>query len=115
VSQDFPYLGLGHWRIEGEVLQLHEWRSGKKTRSRPSEGGQVEAIHLREDRWHRSKDLANLEFHKVRTQTLGAPSHEDAKSEKKDSRWIWVIGGLLDQKPHRLLHTWGSEVERGHF
>jgi hypothetical protein len=73
------------------------------------------AIHLREDRWHRSKDLVNLEVHRVRTQTLGAPSCKDVKSEKKDSHWIWVVRELLDRKPHRLSHTQGSEVERGHF
>jgi hypothetical protein len=78
MSRDFPYRGLRHHRTEGEVLQLRERRSGEKTRSHPSE----------EDKWQRSKDLANSEVHRVRAQTLGAPSHEDARSEKKDSPWI---------------------------
>jgi hypothetical protein len=97
VSRDFPYRGLGHRRTEGEVLQLRERRSGEKTRSRPSE----------EDRWQRSKDLANSEVRRVRAQTLGAPSREDARSEKKNSHWIWVIGGPLDREPHRLSRIRG--------
>jgi hypothetical protein len=72
---------------------------GEKTRSHPS----------KEERWQISKDLANSEVRRVRTQTLGAPSHEDVRSEKKDSHWIWVIGGPLDHKPHRLSHTRGFE------
>jgi hypothetical protein len=92
MSRDFPYRGLKHQRTEGEVLQLCEWRSGEKTRSHPSE----------EDRWQRSEDLVNSEVHRVRDQTLGAPSREDVRSEKKDSHWIWVVGGPLDREPHRL-------------
>jgi hypothetical protein len=48
-------------------------RSGEKTRSRPSE----------EDRWQRSRDLANSEVRRVRAQTLGTPSREDARSEEE--------------------------------
>jgi hypothetical protein len=92
MSRDFPSWGLGHQRKEGEVLQIHEKRSGKKTKSHPSE----------DDRWQRSRDLANSKVRRVRTQTLGTLSHEGARSEKKNSCWIWVVGGPLDQEPHRL-------------
>jgi hypothetical protein len=76
----FPISGLRHRHqgTEGEKIQLSEWRSGEKTRIHPSE----------EDRLWRSKDLAKSEVRRVRTQTLGAPSCEDARSEKKDNCWI---------------------------
>jgi hypothetical protein len=32
----------------------------------------------------------------VRAQTLGTLSHEDARREKEDNRWIRIIGGPLD-------------------
>jgi hypothetical protein len=32
----------------------------------------------------------------VRAQTLGTPSHEDARREKEDNRWIRIVGGPLD-------------------
>jgi hypothetical protein len=32
----------------------------------------------------------------VRTQVLGTPSHEDARREKEDNRWIQIVGGPLD-------------------
>jgi hypothetical protein len=48
-------------------------RSGEKTRSHPSE----------EDRWQRSRDLANSEVRRVRAQALGTPSREDARSEEE--------------------------------
>jgi hypothetical protein len=32
----------------------------------------------------------------VRTRVLGIQGHEDARSEKEDSRRIWNIGGPLD-------------------
>jgi hypothetical protein len=44
-------------------------RSGERTRSRPSE----------EDRWQRSRDLANSGVRRVKAQVLGTPSHEAAK------------------------------------
>jgi hypothetical protein len=34
----------------------------------------------------------------VRAQTLGTPSHEDARHEKVNSHWIQIVGGPLD--PH---------------
>jgi hypothetical protein len=34
----------------------------------------------------------------VRAQVLGTPSHEDARREKEDNRWIRITGGPLD--PH---------------
>jgi hypothetical protein len=67
---------LGHWRTEREVLQLCEWRSGKKAESRPSE----------KDRWQRSRDLMNSGVHRVKSQVLGTPSHEAAKWREARSR-----------------------------
>jgi hypothetical protein len=32
----------------------------------------------------------------VSAQVLGTPSHEDARSEKKNSHWIWITGEPLD-------------------
>jgi hypothetical protein len=61
-------------------------RSGERTRSHPSE----------EDRWQRSRDLANSGVRRVSAQVLGTPSHEDARSEKKNSRWIWITGEPSD-------------------
>jgi hypothetical protein len=46
----------------------------------------------------RSKDLANSGARRVRAQVLGIQSHEDARSEKVNSRWIQIAGGPLD--PH---------------
>jgi hypothetical protein len=64
---------------------------------------------FKEDRWKRSRDLANSEVRKVRAQELGAPICEWRSLEimrSVDSRWIQVMGGLLDQEPHHLLHVW---------
>jgi hypothetical protein len=36
----------------------------------------------KEDRWKRSRDLANSGVRRVRAQVLGIQSHEDARSEK---------------------------------
>jgi hypothetical protein len=36
----------------------------------------------KEDRWQRSRDLANSGVRRVRAQVLGIQSHEDARSEK---------------------------------
>jgi hypothetical protein len=84
-------------------MRGHERRkSGEKTRSCSSE----------EDRWQRSRDLANLEVRRVRAQTLGTPSHKDARSEKEDIHWIWVAGGPLDQSPIAFRCFGGAEVER---
>jgi hypothetical protein len=44
-------------------------------------------------------DLANSRVRRVRAQTLGIPSREDAGSEKVTSRWIWI-------KESRWIRTW---------
>jgi hypothetical protein len=63
-------------------------RSGEEVVSHPFE----------KDRCQRSRDLANLGARRVRAQVLGTTSHEDARSEKMNSRWIWIAGRPLD--PH---------------
>jgi hypothetical protein len=80
-----------------------EWRG--EDQDHPSE----------EDRWQRSRDLANSEVRKVRAQRLGAPSRE-WRSHEERRQLIQRTGGPLDQEPHRLSHTFGgSEVERSHL
>jgi hypothetical protein len=78
----------------------------RENRDRPSE----------EDRWQRSRDLANSEVRKVRAQELGAPSREVAKSRgariaigsrSREDRWIRTLIA------YRAFG--GSEVERSHF
>jgi hypothetical protein len=110
VSRDYPHRELGHWRLEEEVIQLHEWRGGESSmlwgladvisgyrysrmvwghRSRQADrwhlasrelvSGRVEKLVFKvarrgrevtkwreiwsrpseEDRWQRSRDLAN--------------------------------------------------------
>jgi hypothetical protein len=54
------------------------------------------AVHLRRTGGRRSKDLANSGARRVRAQVLGIQSHEDARSEKVNSRWIQIAGGPLD-------------------
>jgi hypothetical protein len=63
-----------------------KWRSGERTRSHPSE----------EDRWQRSRGLANSGVHRVRAQVLGTQSHGAMRSEKKNSCWIWIRGEPSD-------------------
>jgi hypothetical protein len=55
--------GIGTHR--GECLTSRVAKS-REDQDHPSE----------EDRWQKSRDLANLEVRKVRAQELGAPSHE---------------------------------------
>jgi hypothetical protein len=140
VSRDYPHRGLGHRRLEEEVIRLHEWRRGKSSmlwgladiisgyrhsrtvwghRSRQADrwhiayrdlvsrraenlvsrvakredtkrrrGERIRSRPSEEDRWQRSRDLANSGVRRVRAQALGTPSHEDASSEKENSRWI---------------------------
>jgi hypothetical protein len=51
----------------------HEAAKWREDMSRPSE----------EDRWQRSRDLANSGVPRLRAQALGTPSREGARSEKK--------------------------------
>jgi hypothetical protein len=48
--------------------------------------GRLRAIHLRRKGGKRSRDIMNLGVCRVRAQTLGTPSHEDARREKEDNR-----------------------------
>jgi hypothetical protein len=44
-------------------------------------------------------DLANSGVRRVKAQTLGVSSREDARSEKVTSRWIWI-------EENRWIRTW---------
>jgi hypothetical protein len=44
----------------------------------------LRAVHLRRIGGKRSRDLTNSGVRRVRAQTLGTPSHEDARHEKED-------------------------------
>jgi DNA-binding CsgD family transcriptional regulator len=44
-------------------------------------------------------DLANSGARRVKAQTLGIPSPEDARSEKVNNRWIWI-------QESRWIRTW---------
>jgi hypothetical protein len=44
-------------------------------------------------------DLANSGVHRVRAQTLGIPSREDARSKKVNNHWIWI-------EENRWIRTW---------
>jgi hypothetical protein len=61
-------------------------RSGERIRNHPSE----------KEKWQRSRDLANSGVRRVTAQALGTPSREGARSEKKNSHWIWAIGEPSD-------------------
>jgi hypothetical protein len=44
-------------------------------------------------------DLTNSGVRRLKAQTLGIPSHEDARSEKVNNPWIWI-------EENRWIHTW---------
>jgi hypothetical protein len=61
-------------------IQTSEVRKGSLSTSRVAKSREDQDRPSEEDRWQRSRDLANSEVRKVRAQRLGAPSHEVAKS-----------------------------------
>jgi hypothetical protein len=66
-----------------------------------------------EDRWQRSKDLANSEVRKVRAQELGAPSHECESREEQRQPLDPGRGRTIGSEPHRAYRAFrGSEVGR---
>jgi hypothetical protein len=51
----------------------------------------------------------------VRAQTLGTLSHEDARHNKEDNRWIRIVGGSLDLHAGSCIGTSQEKVrEFGH-
>jgi hypothetical protein len=127
VSRDHPYRGFRH---RGQRRKSFNFTSGEVTREirdHPSE----------EDRWQRSRDLANSEVRKVRAQELGAPSREWRSHENHRGGRTAIgsrnTGGPLDQNSIALrnreehwiqVQGWirspivsirGSEVERTSF
>jgi hypothetical protein len=65
--------GFVKGRCQGWAPRLSEWRSREKVRT----------IHLRKDRWQKSRNLANSEVRKMRAQELGAPSREWRNREEQ--------------------------------
>jgi len=66
-----------------------------------------------EDSWQRSRNLMNLEVHKVRAQELDAPSHEWQNREEQGSPLDPDHRRIVESEPHRAYRTFvGSEVER---
>jgi hypothetical protein len=65
----------------------------------------IVAIHLRRTGGERSRDLANSGVRRLRAQTFGTPSHEYARREKEDNRWIRITGGPLDLRVGSCLGT----------
>jgi hypothetical protein len=76
--------------VKAQVLGTpsHEAAKWREARSRPSE----------EDRCQRSKRSHELGSSQGESPSIGTQSHEDARSEKEDNRWIQNTGGPLD--PH---------------
>jgi hypothetical protein len=58
-------------------------------------------------------DLAYSGVRRLKAQTLGIQSHEDARSEKVNIRWIRIIGGPLD--PHVGLRIGASQEKAREF
>jgi hypothetical protein len=86
---------LGSSQSESPSIGCSKSR-GARTRS--GEGARGSGPSIEEDACQRSRDLANSEVRRVKAQALGTPSHEDARREKEDNRWIRIAGGPLD--PH---------------
>jgi hypothetical protein len=88
---------LGVKSREARVCEAAKWREDQE---HPFE----------EDRWQRSRDLANSGARRVRAQTLGTPSHEDARSEKeiavgsgsREDRWIRTWDRASEPREKRL-------------
>jgi hypothetical protein len=71
-------LSIGDSDIGGQRGKSFDFASGEVARDqdRPSE----------EDRWQRSRDLANSEVRKVRAQELGAPSRESHENREEQGQ-----------------------------
>jgi hypothetical protein len=87
--------------IGGQKGKSFSFTSGELVR-------RLRAIHLRRTGGERSRDLVNSRVCRVRAQTLGIPSREDTRSEKKGK----TVGS---EKPIAYHALGGSQVERGHF
>jgi hypothetical protein len=57
-------------------IRTSGFREGSLSTSRVAKSQENCSHPSEEDRWQRSRDLMNSEVHKVRAQSLGAPSHE---------------------------------------
>jgi hypothetical protein len=66
VSRDYPHRGLGHRRLEEEVIRIHERQSAEN----------IGTIHLRRTGGKDQGDLMNSGVRRLKAQALGVPSHE---------------------------------------
>jgi hypothetical protein len=77
---------IGRTRVTRSSLsgiRTSKVREGSSSTSRVAKLRENRSHPSEEDRWQRSRDLANSEVHKVRAQKLGAPSHEWKNCEER--------------------------------
>jgi hypothetical protein len=94
-------------------IQTSGVRGGSLLTSRVAKSREDQNRLSEEDRWQRSRDLANSEVRKVRAQELGAPSREWRNREEQGSPLDPGHGRTIGSEPHHAYRAFGGSRLRG--
>jgi hypothetical protein len=120
VSRDYPHRGLGHRRLEVEVIRLHEWRRGESSvlwgltdvisgyRHSRTVWGPQESAGRQVAEIERSRELGSSQSEGPRVGCSKSRSHEERRQPLDPGQGRTVGSGT----PSPIAH---SGVERGHF